>query len=128
MYTMLLEEIQWALEEKEPYTLTHYLILSKTYTEIASMLDEDDVRPKKKNKVARRPETFYFHPEDEAFQRHTECHGAYDYTTQQDEGYSDSKRVFHELGIKPQGRLILIEAAKFHHAVRDASEYLKGPS
>ena len=40
MYTMLLEEIQWALEEKEPYQFTHYLIWSKVYNEVASALDE----------------------------------------------------------------------------------------
>src|ERR1700712_3773106 len=33
MYTMLQEEIGWALEEQEPYTFSHYLILSKTYKE-----------------------------------------------------------------------------------------------
>jgi len=31
---MLLEEIAWAQEEKEPYTFSHYLILSKTYIEV----------------------------------------------------------------------------------------------
>ncbi|KAK5938542.1 Mss4p nuclear export [Knufia obscura] len=65
MYTMLLEEIQWALEEKEPYQFSHYLILSKTYTEIASALDEEDDRPKKKKRAAGAPEPLYFHAEDE---------------------------------------------------------------
>ena len=50
MYTMLLEEIGWALEEKEPYTFSHYLILSKTYKEVDSKLDQEESRPTKKKK------------------------------------------------------------------------------
>ena len=125
MYTMLLEEIQWALEEKEPYTFSHYLILSKTYVEIASKLDVEDDRPKKKKKARASSETFYFHPEDEVFHRHALCQGGFDYTTVQDAGHSDSKRAFQEMGIKPQGHMILIEASKFAAAVHEVAECLK---
>lgn len=128
MYTMLLEEIQWALEEKEPYTFSHYLILSKTYTEVESKTHMEDDRPKKKVKAAAGPETFYFHPEDEVLHRHALCQGGFDYTTKHDDGYSDSKRAFQELGVKPQGHMILIEAAKFQEAVQGMAEFLKPPS
>lgn len=127
MYSMLLEEVQWALEEREPYNFSHYLILSKMYTEVASKLDEEDPRPKKKKKKGgEEPATvLYFHPEDEIFERHAVCHGQYDYSTRQDEGHSDSKRAFQEMGIKPLGHMILIEAAKFEEAVKDVAEFLK---
>jgi protein BCP1 len=125
MYTMLLEEIKWALDEKEPYNFSHYLILSKTYTEIASKLDTEDDPPKKKNKAIPRSDTFYFHPEDEIFQNHAICQGGYDYTTRPDQGYSDSKRAFQEMGVKPQGHLILIEAPKFPAAVQEVARLLK---
>ena len=125
MYTMLLEEIQWALEEKEPYMFSHYLILSKTYTEVASITDMEEDRPKKKVKAAAGLETFYFHPEDEVLHRHAVCQGGFDYTTKHDNGFSDSKRAFQELGVKPQGHMILIEAAKFQGAVQDMAEFLK---
>jgi len=129
MYTMLLEEIQWALEEKEPYQFTHYLILSKTYTEVASVLDEEEDRPKKKKKASSSAiETMYFHPEDEVLQRHALCYGGYDYTTKQDHGQSDSKRAFQELGIKPQSHAMLIEALKFQGAVEAITDYLKPPT
>lgn len=129
MYTMLQEEIDWAIQEKEPYNFTHYLIVSKTYTEVQSKLDVEDDRPKKKQKAAGGAfETMYFHPEDEVFERHALCAGGYDYATQRDEGQSDSKRAFQEMGIKPQGHFILIEAAKFKEAVAAAGEYLKPPS
>lgn len=124
MYTMLLEEMQWAIEEKEPYQFSHYLILSKTYTEIASALDEEDDRPKKKKKAASAPETLYFHVEDEVIQRHAICAGGYSYTTPQDNGHSDSKRAFQELGIRPQSHAMLIEASKFEATVKDVAQYL----
>lgn len=130
MYTMLLEEIAWALEEKEPYNFSHYLILSKTYEEVASKLDEEDDRPQKKKKKAadQAKEQFYFHPEDEVLERHTICHGGFPYTHEQEEGQSDSKRAFQELGIKPQGHLLLIEASKFEAAVKNIAEYFKPPT
>lgn len=126
MYTMLLEEIKWALEEKEPYSFSHYLLLSKTYTEVASKLDEEDDRPQKKKKASELDaQVFYFHPEDEILHRYAAEHGSFDYTTKQDEGHSDSKRAFQELGIRPQGHMILIEASDLEKAVKEVSDFLK---
>lgn len=127
---MLREEIAWALEEKEPYNFSHYLILSKTYEEVASKLDDEVGRPQKKKKKAanQAKEQFYFHPEDEVFERHTICHGNFSYTHQQAEGQSDSKRAFQDFGIKPQGHLLFIEASKFEAAVKDVAEYFKPPA
>lgn len=126
MYTMLLEEIEWAVADREPYNFSHYLILSKTYTEVASKLDAEDDRPKKKKKAAGGAfETMYFHPEDEVLQRHAACHGGFDYSTKQDDGHSDSKRAFQELGIKPQAHAILIASDQFKVAVQNVAEYLK---
>ncbi|KKZ68507.1 protein bcp1 [[Emmonsia] crescens] len=126
MYTMLLEEIAWALEENEPYNFTHYLILSRTYEEVKSKLDEEDDRPQKKNKKSaeEKKEIFYFHAEDEVLQKYALCYAGYQYTHQQEEGASDSKRAFHEYGVRPQGHLVLIEAAKFEAAVTGLKEYL----
>ena len=125
MYTMLLEEMQWANDEKEPYQFTHYLIVSKTYTEIESKLDAEDDRPQKKAKQAKSgaTEAFYFHPEDEALGRHALASCKYEYAKGED-GNSDSKRAFQELGVRPQGHLILIEGSKFEGAVKAVTEYL----
>jgi protein BCP1 len=126
MYTMLQEEITWANAENEPYNFTHYLILSKTYTEVASKLDTEDDRPSKKSKRAANgnAEVFYFHPEDEVLARYAVASGGFEYEKQGEEGSSDSKRAFQELGVKPQGHLILIEAGKFDEAVKAVGEYL----
>lgn len=128
MYTMLLEEIAWAIEDKEPYNFSHYLIVSKNYEEVESKLDLEEERPQKKKKRSGiKAEQFYFHPEDEVLERHAQCSGSFEYTHQYDERHSDSKRAFQELGIKSGGSLMLIEASKFEAAVKDVTDYLKPP-
>ena len=124
MYGMLIDEIEAAVEDNEPYEFTHYLILSKTYHEIASTLDQEDSPKQKKSKASRAKETFYFHPEDEVLQKHAIASGSYEYTKDEGEGMADSKRAFQEMGIKPQGSMILIEASKFEGAVNAIKEYL----
>lgn len=129
MYKMLLEEISWAVEENEPYNFSHYLILSKTYQEVESHIDQDSSKShkKKKQRLAAgkqpSPAVFYFHPEDEVLQRYAQLYGGFDYVNQQEEGQSDSKRAFQELGIRPQGHMILIEAEKFDPAVKATEQY-----
>ena len=126
MYKMLVEEISWALEEKEPYNFTHYLILSKTYREVASSLDEDDERSRKHKKQRKSngkigEEIFYFHPEDEVLQSHASSSGSFEYKSEVSQ--SDSKRAFQELGIQPQGHMVLLEAARFEAAVKAVQQY-----
>lgn len=125
---MLQEEIQWALDEKEPYDFTHYLILSKTYQEVDSKLDAEENRPGKKNKKAAQKEleTFYFHPEDEKLHEYSLGWGNFDYEKATDEGASDAKRAFQDAGIKPMGHLTLIEGGRFNDAIKGMGEYLSG--
>lgn len=131
MYTMLLEEITWALNDAEPYAFTHYLVLSKVYSEVASALPSSDAAPppskKKKNKgEGDAGEEFYFHPEDEVLHKFAKGWTSFDYDTPVDEGASDSKRAFQELGVKPRGHLVLIEADKFESAVEGVKTFLNG--
>ncbi|KAF7846243.1 hypothetical protein BT93_L4783 [Corymbia citriodora subsp. variegata] len=115
MYTMLQEEIQWALEQNEPYQFSHYVVLSKTYTEVNSKLDEEDSGPsskKKKKANGAAAVVFPFHEEDEILQQYSLCHGGYDYITPADDGASDSKRAFQEAGIRPRSHAILLEAGR----------------
>lgn len=125
MYNMLQEEIAWAIEDKEPYSFSHYLILSKNYEEIESKLDQEESRPqKKKKKDGEKSERFFFHPEDEILERHALCSGSVEYTHKFAEGHSDSKRAFQELGIRTNGSLMLIEGSKFEGMVKAVTEYL----
>jgi protein BCP1 len=124
MYTMLLEEIDWALEEKEPYKFTHYLVLSKVYSEVESKVDQEDNRPSKKKKASS-DEVFYFHPEDEVLHKYAIGHWTYDYSKQGDEGSSDAKRAFNDMGVSSKGHLILIDAQNFKNSVAAVAEFLK---
>lgn len=129
MYSMLLEEIQWALEEKEPYKFSSYIIISKTYREVESSADLEQERPQKKSKKSRSTngssDLFYFHPEDEVLQKHAIEYGSFEYSRQDADGNPDSKRAFQELGIRPQGHVMLIEAAQFELAVKALAEVLR---
>ena len=52
------------MEDREPYEFTHYLIMSKTYNEVASNLPTEDQPPSKKKKGGKgdggEAEMFYF--------------------------------------------------------------------
>lgn len=120
MYSMLVDEVEAAVEDKEPYDFTHYLVLSKAYREVESTLDAGDRRRKKAREES---STYYFHPEDEVLQKHALAHGSFPYTNEGD-AVADSKRAFQEMGIKAFGHMILIEAAKFEGAVKAINEYL----
>ncbi|KAH7395371.1 p21-C-terminal region-binding protein-domain-containing protein [Phaeosphaeria sp. MPI-PUGE-AT-0046c] len=128
MYTMLREEIDWALQEAEPYNFTHYLVLSKCYSEIASTLPTDEAPRGKKAKKSggEGDELFYFHPEDEVLHKYAQGWGSFEYETPVDEGASDAKRAFQELGVRPKGHLVLIEAGKFESAVEGVKTFLGG--
>ncbi|KAI1491668.1 p21-C-terminal region-binding protein-domain-containing protein [Biscogniauxia mediterranea] len=124
MYGMLIDEVEAAVEDKEPYEFSHYLIISKTYHEIESTLDIEERKRKKGKQDAT---MFYFHPEDEVLQKHAAAYGSYP-LTKINEAISDSKRAFQEMGIMPMGSMILIEASKFADAAKAISEYLSPPS
>ena len=131
MYKMLLEEISWAVEAKEPYDFSHYLLFSKTYVEVSSSLDQETHAPqkaKKKQKMNSKSDntmdTFYFHPEDEILIRHASMQGGFSYVNE-GEGQSDSKRAFQNLGIKPRGHIMLIEAVRFETAVKAVESFIQ---
>jgi protein BCP1 len=120
MYSMLVDEVEAAVEDEEPYKFTHYLVVSKTYNEVQSLLDGETQKRKKAREEA---PLFHFHPEDEVFQKHAVAYGSYPFT-KDDENVADSKRAFQDMGIKSMGYMALIEATKFPEAVKKVAEYL----
>ncbi|KAF9760700.1 Mss4p nuclear export [Fusarium sp. DS 682] len=120
LYSMLIDEVEAAVEDKEPYDFSHYLILSKTYQELESKLDVENQKRKKAKEEAG---IYYFHMEDEVLQKHAVAHGNFNYT-KEDESAADSKRAFQDMGVKAHGHMILIEANKFPGAVKAVNEYL----
>ncbi|KAF8417075.1 protein bcp1 [Tirmania nivea] len=151
MYKMLQEEVQWALDEKEPYEFEAYLVLSKTYTEVASQLDaEDDAEeeeeikrkakkfksrmrevPRKKDARIRKAEkeigkeVFFFHPEDEVLHEEAIAYTDFKYTKVPEARSADSKRAFSDLGIVPQGHMILFKKDKLGHVVKELENTFK---
>ncbi|KAL7814176.1 p21-C-terminal region-binding domain-containing protein [Trichoderma aethiopicum] len=123
LYTMLVEEVEDALEDKEPYDFSHYLILSRTYQEVESTLDVED---RKRKKAKEEASTYHFHPEDEVLEKYAVAHGSFRYT-KEDDAVADSKRAFQEMGIKTFGHMILIEASKFKEAVKAVGDYIAAP-
>ncbi|RDA85284.1 hypothetical protein CP532_5927 [Ophiocordyceps camponoti-leonardi (nom. inval.)] len=123
MYSMLIDEVDAAVEDGEPYQFTHYLVLSKTYREVESTLDVED---RKRKRAREDSTTYYFHPEDEMLHKHATAHGNFAYT-KEDDAVADSKRAFQEMGIKPAGHMILIDASRFEGAVKAITEYIKPP-
>ncbi|PHH60946.1 hypothetical protein CDD81_1003 [Ophiocordyceps australis] len=83
MYSLLIDEVEAAIEDKEPYEFSHYLILSKTYSEVESTLDVED---RKRKKAKEESSTFYFHPEDEMLHKHASAYGSFSYTKEGDAG------------------------------------------
>ncbi|KUI68167.1 Protein BCP1 [Cytospora mali] len=120
MYSMLVDEIEAAVEDKEPYEFTHYLVISKSYNEVQSILDGETQKRKKAREEA---PMFYFHPEDEVLQKHAVVYGSFPFT-KDDESVADSKRAFQEMGVRSMGSMMLIEAAKFPEAIKKVTEYL----
>jgi len=118
MWSMMVEEIAEAVEDKEPYEFTHYLVVSRAYYEVASSLDE-----RKQKKAREESRLLYFHPEDEEMRKHAFAAGSYPFT-KEDESVADSKRAFQEMGVRSQGFMMLIEAARFGGAVKAVAEYV----
>lgn len=128
MYSMLVEEISWAVDDHEPYEFSDYIILSKTYSEVQPVVDDDQNPPQKKSKKSKQSqascELFYLHPEDEVLHKYAEGHGDFAYTREEKGDAPDSKRAFHEFGILPRGHIVHIQASRFDGAVKAINEFL----
>ncbi|RHZ63277.1 hypothetical protein Glove_330g62 [Diversispora epigaea] len=125
MYKMLKEEIQWAVDDNEPYEFEWYLIISKTYREVASTIDEEmNVQGKRKKKAKLEPTIFYFHAEDEIIEQNTNYQLNFKFT-KQPEAVSDSRRTFTEFGIEPAMKLFLIHKSNFDKLIQDLENACK---
>ncbi|KAJ3300434.1 Mss4p nuclear export [Borealophlyctis nickersoniae] len=130
MFKMLSEEIEWAVEDGEPFKFDYYLFISKVYKEIESQLDEEEEgassskQKKKKKKAAGNEDStvFYFQPEDEIVQQHAEL--TFDYKFTKEAQASDSRRAFHDFGIDPLRRVFLVHASKMTTLLKEFEENL----
>jgi len=135
MFRMLLEEIQWAIEDKEPYEFAYYMIISKLYRMVESKVDKDENAPQtsvkkgKKSKIEKiDPEdlnkVFYFQPEDEVIEKYSVLKVDFRMAKATN---TDSKRTFYDYGIDPFRRVLVFPADKLQTITDEISELLKEP-
>lgn len=117
LYRILLEELSAKVSSDASCSFDYFVIWSKSYTEIASKLDTEDDRPKKKSKHSESLETFFFHAEDEILIKHATQRVQFQYSHELPE--ADSKRAFHDFGIKPTGELIICTKDQLSKAVAE---------
>ncbi|KAK9353816.1 p21-C-terminal region-binding protein-domain-containing protein [Lipomyces doorenjongii] len=117
MYRLLSDEMQRAVDNGEKYQFDYYVIISKSFTETQSKIDEEDERPKKKKKKGdtKSSEIFFFHAEDEVIQRKSEHFMTYRFSKEAQA--ADSRRTFQDYGISPQGQLMLISSSNFKQII-----------
>ena len=123
MYRMLEEEITWAIEEKEPYTFSHYLVISKIYQEKAQVeAAEPDAPVQKKTRLGSarevRETTEDFHPEDQVLRLHACALADFPYQMGQVAQSSGLGKAMQDLGLKTQGHVILCKAPNFEAAIK----------
>ncbi|GAA5876960.1 hypothetical protein JCM3774_000551 [Rhodotorula dairenensis] len=149
MYRMLQEELQWALEENEPYQFSHLLFLSRVFLSTTAALEDDPnaaleqaivaeagirslVAPKKKKQrkgataTAREDEKVWkYHPEDEFIEKFAEHTHIYKYARSRRQGQEGGEDD--DLGVEQRGQLMLVPWTKFHEIV-DGMEEFVGPA
>ncbi|KAK0636877.1 p21-C-terminal region-binding protein-domain-containing protein [Bombardia bombarda] len=125
MWGMMIDEIEAAVEDKEPYEFTHYLVVSRAYHEVQSSISQEERKQKKAKAAGDDSKLYFFHPEDEEMRKHAVAAGAYSFT-KDSESSADSKRAFQEMGVRPRGFMMLIEARRFEGAVKAIGDYVGG--
>jgi protein BCP1 len=98
----------------DSYAFLAALNLYEHHEKVQSNLEIETERKQRKSKEE--ASLFYFHPEDEVFQKHALAYGSYLYT-KEDEAVANSKRAFQEMSVKTQGFIVLVNASKFRGAV-----------
>ncbi|GAA6021537.1 hypothetical protein JCM11491_006477 [Sporobolomyces phaffii] len=130
MFKMLEEELQWALEDKEPYNFSHYLFLSRVFNSSTASFDEDPnaalqhstttgggkkagggKKKKKSQHTANADEekTWVYHAEDEFIQQFASESQVFRYTNttrSADVGAED------QFGVDTRGQMMLVPAKK----------------
>ncbi|KAI0271718.1 p21-C-terminal region-binding protein-domain-containing protein [Gloeopeniophorella convolvens] len=127
MYRMLVDEIQWACDDGEPYHFSHLLVLSRTYVVAAEDAEAEAAvaQQQKRRKGAAAPSstggTFSFHHEDECIQQLASYSLDYPLT----HAVPRDKESF---GLEQGGRLMLISADKLPQLVQNLTTTFPQPS
>ncbi|KAI0791666.1 p21-C-terminal region-binding protein-domain-containing protein [Abortiporus biennis] len=121
MYRMLSDEIQWALDDNEPYRFSHLLFISRIYrlsSEEAAELQARSPRKQQENATAG---VFSFHPEDEYIQKFATHSIDYSFSNVQ-------PRDKDSFGLDTGGRMMLVPAANLPQLITTLNEVFAPPS
>jgi len=127
MYRMLADEIQWALDENEPYRFTHFLIISRIYHLSPEEEAELQAAPRTKRQrqvAAAQPSpggVYPFHPEEEHIQKIALHSLDYAFTHSQ-------PREEDAFGLDMGGRMMLLPATRLSQLVATLTEAYSPPS
>ncbi|KZV79871.1 hypothetical protein EXIGLDRAFT_688072 [Exidia glandulosa HHB12029] len=128
MYRMLLDEMQWAIDDGEPYVFSHYVFISRTYTPTAEQemewASEAPPSSKRQKQGAAAPKeegrTHSFHFEDDVIAKHATL--AVDFPHSRAE-----RRETESLGVEMGGRLMVLEASKLPAVVEEMARVFAVP-
>ncbi|OLY84198.1 Protein bcp1 [Smittium mucronatum] len=120
MFKMLFEELEWAINDNEPYDFDYYILIAPIYNEIqppSSAPDDattttstDRLIPghvpsgPKKSRVE--PQTFYFHPEDEFIEPFVAL--KFDFRFSKNQRPPETRDSFNDFGLLPSKRCFVI--------------------
>ncbi|KZT68813.1 hypothetical protein DAEQUDRAFT_757365 [Daedalea quercina L-15889] len=128
MYRMLADEIQWALDDNEPYNFSHFLVISRIYRlspEEEAELQGPAPRSKRpKQSAPQKPSSggvYSFHPEDEQIQKIALHSLDYNFTNSQ-------PREENAFGLDMGGRMILFPATRLRELVSVLQDAYPPPS
>ncbi|KAJ3485130.1 hypothetical protein NLI96_g5186 [Meripilus lineatus] len=125
MYRMLADEIQWAIDDNEPYRFTHLVFVTRVYrlsAEEAAELHSATPRTKR-NKGISAPQgggVFSFHPEDELIQKHASHVADYSFS-------SSEPREKDSFGLDVGGRMMLVPIENLPHLIKSFNETYAPP-
>jgi len=124
MYRMLGDEVNWALEENEPYKFSHLLFISRIYrltAEEAAELEARAPRPKRhKSSDVLTGGVHSFHPEDDVIAKFAIHTIEYSFTTAQ-------PREKDSFGLDLGGKMMLVSADRYPQLVSALNETFPPP-
>ncbi|KAI0717511.1 p21-C-terminal region-binding protein-domain-containing protein [Cerioporus squamosus] len=126
MYRMLADEIQWALDDNEPYDFTYFIIISRVYrlsAEEAAELQASSPRTKRQKQSEPPPAAgvYPFHPEDDYIRKFATHTLDYTFTHAQ-------PRDAEAFGLDTGGRMMLVPAARLRNVATALAEAYPQPS
>ncbi|KAJ2340709.1 Mss4p nuclear export [Coemansia sp. RSA 2671] len=106
MLKMLVEELEWAVADGEPYEFEHYVLLAPMYRETEAVDDDEAGAKKRAGPVI----DAYGHAEDEFIEEFAST--KFDYKFSRSKRVAESRNSFADTGLAPSRRCLVIHKSK----------------